>query len=123
MVELEGLKKTTATKYDFIYQVVKHIPRGCVATYGQIALLAGIRGQARLVGYVLASLPETEDVPWHRVINSRGAISKRLEPHEEKLQRILLESEGVIFNTNNRVSLSRFLWHPGYKFVSSSRAE
>ena len=121
MVELEGLKKTTATKYDFIYQVVKHIPRGCVATYGQIALLAGIRGQARLVGYVLASLPETEDVPWHRVINSRGAISKRLEPHEEKLQRKLLESEGGIFNTHKHGSHSRLLWSPWYNFHSVIR--
>jgi methylated-DNA-protein-cysteine methyltransferase-like protein len=100
------------SNYDRIYHVVKRIPPGYVATYGQVASLAGLYGQARLVGYAMAALPEGSDVPWHRVINARGRISRRSEPHAEKLQRLLLESEGVCFDETGRALLTRHLWNP-----------
>jgi methylated-DNA-protein-cysteine methyltransferase-like protein len=98
--------------YQRIYQVVERIPRGRVATYGQIAKLAGIPGHARQVGYALSSLSDGERVAWHRVINSRGEISARSEPNCERHQRALLEHEGIVFDEHSRVSLRRFLWQP-----------
>jgi len=102
-----------SAKYSFIYLVIRRIPRGRVSTYGQISSLAGIAGQPRMVGYALTRLPDNLDVPWHRVLNFRGEISKRSDSHSEKLQRVILESEGVVFDTNGRVALERYLWKPG----------
>jgi methylated-DNA-protein-cysteine methyltransferase-like protein len=90
--------------------VVALIPRGRVTTYGQIAALAGMPGQARQVGYALAALEGDIDVPWHRVINARGEISKRSSVEAEQRQRSLLEGEGVRFDSNGRVALPRFGW-------------
>ena len=92
--------------------VVRRIPRGRVATYGQVAELAGLRGHARQVGYALHVLTEERQVPWHRVINSRGQVSMRADPGSDHLQRILLESEGVRFDSRGRVPLDEFLWRP-----------
>jgi methylated-DNA-protein-cysteine methyltransferase-like protein len=83
-----------------------------VATYGQIASLAGLPGHARLVGYALHSLPDGSDVPWQRVINAKGEISLRSEGRWDVFQRGLLESEGVVFDSKGRVPLSRFRWRP-----------
>ena len=99
------------SSYARIYAVVRRIPRGRVATYGQIAELAGIPRQARQVGYALAALRDAR-VPWHRVLNARGEISTRSEPGPEALQRVLLEREGVGFDANDRVALARHLWQP-----------
>jgi len=107
------MKQKPRTNYDRIYDVVERIPKGRVATYGQVASLAGVYGQARLVGYALAALPEERDAPWHRVINSRGQVSGRAEPGSEHLQRLLLESEGIMFDDNGRISLDEHLWSPG----------
>jgi len=96
--------------YDWIYDVVRRIPRGRVATYGQIADLAGISGQPRRVGYALSALPEDSAVPWHRVVNSKGAISTRSNRSVERLQRRLLEREGVVFGRDAKVSLERYQW-------------
>ena len=93
-----------------IYSVVALIPRGRVTTYGRIAALAGMPGQARQVGYALAALEGDMDVPWHRVINARGEISKRSSVEAEQRQRSLLEGEGIGFDSAGRVSLSRFGW-------------
>jgi methylated-DNA-protein-cysteine methyltransferase-like protein len=93
-----------------IYSVVALIPRGRVTTYGRIAALAGMPGQARQVGYALAALEGDIDVPWHRVINARGEISKRSSVEAERRQRSLLEDEGIGFDTDGRVPLSRFGW-------------
>jgi len=93
-----------------IYAIVRQIPSGCVATYGQVARLAGLGRHARLTGYALNALPTDHDVPWHRVINARGEISKRAEPEYEQLQRALLEQEGIVFDANNRISLARYQW-------------
>ncbi len=100
------------SNYDRIYRVVERIPKGRVATYGQVASLAGLYGQARLVGYALAATPDDLDLPWHRVINSRGQVSRRADPGSDQLQRILLESEGVTFDSRGRVPLDEFLWSP-----------
>jgi methylated-DNA-protein-cysteine methyltransferase-like protein len=81
-----------------------------VATYGEIARLAGIEGQARLVGYALHALPPQNAVPWHRVINARGGISLPGDSHAYLLQRTLLEQEGVEFDAQGAVDLSRFGW-------------
>ncbi|HZT81153.1 MAG TPA: MGMT family protein [Gemmataceae bacterium] len=98
--------------YARIYAVVRRIPRGRVATYGQVADLAGLPGHARQVGYALHALLEHSRVPWHRVINSQGRVSLRSQSGSHQLQRFLLEAEGVRFNTEGRVSLSQFRWRP-----------
>lgn len=91
---------------------MKRIPRGRVATYGQIADLAGLAGNARQVGYALHALPQGTAVPWQRVINARGQISRRADPEEARVQRVLLEDEGVRFDSAGRVPLARYLWKP-----------
>lgn len=95
-----------------ILAVVRRIPEGRVATYGQVAALAGYSGHARQVGYALHDLPEGSDVPWQRVINARGEVSPRAAPGREGYQRHLLEEEGVLFDTRGRVDLELFRWEP-----------
>lgn len=99
--------------YQRIYRAVARIPRGRVATYGQIAEVAGIPRGARQVGYALAALRQDKGVPWHRVINARGEISARAEPEFEGLQRAMLQSEGIRFDPQGRLSLERYRWRPG----------
>lgn len=105
------MKQSTGT-YARIYSVVRRIPTGRVATYGQVAGLAGLGGHARQVGYAVSALPDESNVPWHRVINARGAISARGEPGGDLAQRSLLEAEGVQFNADGRISLDRYRWRP-----------
>lgn len=100
------------SRYGRFYDVVRSIPEGRVATYGQVAMIAGKPGRARLVGHALGALEEESDVPWHRVINARGEISRRGLGGSEQFQRVLLQSEGVVFNGVGRVDLERFLWEP-----------
>jgi methylated-DNA-protein-cysteine methyltransferase related protein len=96
-----------------IHAAVRRIPRGRVATYGQVAALAGLPRQARLVGYALAALPASSTVPWHRVVNARGAISLRADgPGAGVVQRLRLEREGVPFDAGGRLSLERHQWRP-----------
>jgi methylated-DNA-protein-cysteine methyltransferase-like protein len=99
-------------RYARIYGVVRRIPRGRVATYGQIAQLAGLPGHARQVGYALHAMATDRAVPWHRVINARGEVSVRSEPGSDHLQRALLEDEGIVFDRAGRVALARFQWRP-----------
>jgi methylated-DNA-protein-cysteine methyltransferase-like protein len=105
--------KPGAGSYERIYAVVRRIPPGRVATYGQVAALAGLAGRARQVGYALHALPEGHAVPWHRVINARGEVSPRAEPGWEGYQRHLLEEEDVDFDLAGRTDLERFGWQPG----------
>ena len=98
--------------YQRIYAVVKRIPQGRVATYGQIAALAGSPKNARQVGYALHALPDDHDIPWHRVINSQGAVSLRKHPGYDQLQHDLLEREGVEFTSAGKVDLRRYQWEP-----------
>ncbi|HSM59314.1 MAG TPA: MGMT family protein [Longimicrobiales bacterium] len=99
--------------YRRIYDVVRSIPSGRVATYGQVARVAGLPGRARQVGYALAALDDRTDVPWHRVVNARGAISRRSGgPAFERIQAVLLESEGVAC-PGGHIDLTRHAWEPG----------
>lgn len=97
-------------RYAAIYRVVRAVPRGRVATYGQIALLAGMPGCARQVGYALHALPPGSTVPWQRVLNARGELSLGDESGDR--QRQLLTNEGVEFDARGRVALRRFQWRP-----------
>lgn len=101
-----------STTHARIYAVVRRIPRGRVATYGQVAALAGLGNHARVVGYALAALPEQSRVPWQRVVNAKGEISPRAEPGWVAFQRGLLEVEGVVFDAAGRLSLARYRWSP-----------
>ncbi|HNY64841.1 MAG TPA: MGMT family protein [Deltaproteobacteria bacterium] len=95
--------------YKNIFDAVRAIPRGRVATYGQIAVMAGIPGHARQVGYALHTLIEGTDVPWHRIINARGRIS--LHPQfGGLLQRKLLEAEGIEFGPDDAIPLEIYQW-------------
>ena len=82
------------SSYQRIYAAVRRIPPGRVATYGQIAALAGLPGHARQVGYALHALKSGSGVPWHRVINAQGMISLRTEFGGHQIQREMLEEEG-----------------------------
>ena len=94
-----------------ICAVVRRIPQGWVATYGQVAAMAGLPRRARLVGYVLQHLDTTTDIPWHRVVNAKGEVSYTLSRHgSDTLQQRLLEEEGVEFDDSNRFNLQRFRW-------------
>ena len=104
-----------AASYDRIYAVVRRIPRGRTATYGQVAALAGRPGHARQVGYALHALRDGTGVPWHRVINARGEVSRRARPGAELSQRMLLEQEGIRFDARGRVALSKVQWRPKAK--------
>jgi methylated-DNA-protein-cysteine methyltransferase-like protein len=96
-----------------ILAVVGRIPRGRVATYGQIAARAGLAGQARLVGYALHALPEGTPLPWHRVLGAGGRLSlMRSDPASALTQRLRLEREGVRFDARGRVDLTVFGWRP-----------
>jgi methylated-DNA-protein-cysteine methyltransferase related protein len=101
--------------YQEIYEVVRRIPPGRVATYGQVATLAGLPGHARQVGYALHALPEHSAIPWHRVVNARGGISPRAVPGAELVQRQLLLREGVRLNSRGHVSLAQVRWIPSSK--------
>lgn len=100
--------------YHLIYQTVRQIPPGKVATYGQIADLAGLHGQARLVGYALFRVDaDLDDIPWHRVINAKGEISySSLRKGGDYLQKYLLETEGIKFNLQGKINLARYQWQP-----------
>lgn len=99
--------------YDRIYAVVRQIPQGQVATYGQVAELAGLIGKPRLVGYALYRVAAADDVPWHRVINARGEVSHtRSRNGSDDLQKVLLEDEGVVFTPKGKVDLVRYRWQP-----------
>jgi methylated-DNA-protein-cysteine methyltransferase-like protein len=102
--------KATSTTYSTIYAVVRRIPRGRVASYGQVARVAGLRNAARQVGYALHALPRGSTVPWQRVLNAQGAIS--LRDHHALTQRMLLTREGVRFDGRGRVDLACFGWKP-----------
>ena len=102
------------SSYDRIYAIVRQIPYGQVATYGQVAELADLPRRARLVGYALFRVsPLHEDVPWHRVINARGEISESpFRNGDDYLQRSLLEAEGVQFSSDGKINLNKYRWRP-----------
>ena len=99
------------TTYATIYDIVKQIPKGTVATYGQVAELANLPGRARQVGYALYALKSPSGVPWHRVVNAKGQISRRAVFGSEIRQQQILESEGIVFDTRGRIPLKQFAWN------------
>ncbi|MBN1371310.1 MAG: MGMT family protein [Anaerolineaceae bacterium] len=101
--------ETETPLYLRIYAIVRQIPPGKVATYGQIGAIAGC--SARLVGYAMAALRSGSypDVPWQRVINRQGKISI-LDPFGKYTQRQALEEEGVLFNKDDRIDFNVFGW-------------
>jgi methylated-DNA-protein-cysteine methyltransferase-like protein len=99
--------------YERIYSMVRLIPRGKVATYGQLAAMVG-RCTPRQVGYAMAAVPCGSGVPWHRVINGRGMVSERGGGDGASVQRRMLEAEGMEFDERGRVDLSVVGWRgPG----------
>jgi methylated-DNA-protein-cysteine methyltransferase related protein len=108
---------TAALNHQDVYALVKKIPKGKVATYGQLAKLLGLPRHARHVGNALANMPTTTPatikIPWQRVVNAEGRISVRLKNWQsgsDDLQRILLEAEGVAFDSTGKIDLKRFGW-------------
>jgi methylated-DNA-protein-cysteine methyltransferase-like protein len=100
------------SRWERVYAVVRRIPRGRVATYGDVAALAGLPGRAREVGWALHALDDESRVPWQRVVNARGEVSARGEPAAARVQRALLEREGVRFGANGRIDLAKRRWPP-----------
>ncbi len=94
-----------------VWQVVALIPPGKVATYGDVARLAGLPGAARRVGRALRGLPEDTRIPWHRVLNASGRISLPPGSVSHRRQRQRLEAEGIQFH-NGRLSLGSYRWEP-----------
>ena len=110
------MKDTARTSYARIYAVIARVPRGRVATYGKIAGEAGLPGHARMVGYALSALPEGSRVPWHRIVTAAGRISLRSSGADgrpmDRIQRFLLEKEGVRFRDSGAILLRKFRWRP-----------
>ena len=94
--------------YQHFYDLVNQIPKGEVATYGDIAKMADCRS-ARAVGFALNQLPEGSKIPWQRVINSQGKVSPRRNCEGHLVQQLILEEEGVVFE-NGKVNLKTFRW-------------
>ena len=96
------------TTFERIYEVVKTIPRGKVATYGQVAMLAGNPRWSRVVGYALHVNPQPGVIPCHRVVNRFGETSKAFAFGGDDMQRKLLEEEGIVFGKDGKVDLSKY---------------
>lgn len=94
--------------FEKIYEVVSNIPKGKVATYGQVAFLAGNPRWARVVGYALHVNPDTSTIPCHRVVNREGKVAPGFAFGGEGVQRQLLEAEGIVFETDGSVDLSTY---------------
>lgn len=102
-------KQPGGTLFNRIYELVRAIPRGRVATYGQIARHIG-RCSPKMIGFAMAAVSHDSDVPWHRVINFKGQISRRGRGDTEIIQRVLLEAEGIVFDDADAIDLIRFQW-------------
>jgi methylated-DNA-protein-cysteine methyltransferase related protein len=100
------------TPFEEIYSIVVRIPRGSVATYGQISRMLDGRFSALFVGWALHAIPEGRgDIPWHRVVNSKGGISTRqVLGYAPDLQKLLLLEEGIEFDADDRCDLSVCQW-------------
>lgn len=124
---LADLKTTIADK-DFaeeVYRLTKSIPRGRVATYGQIATYIHSPRWARAVGTALRNLPRSrsKDVPWHRVINAQGRISARGDAERPTVQERLLKKEGVVFDKSGRTNMVIFGWEGPVKKRPGSKTK
>ena len=104
-----------------VWAFVRETPRGRVVTYGQVALELGAPAAARAVGYALRALPPDTEVPWWRVLNTKGGISLRGRGAGADLQRARLEAEGVAFSEDGRVDLRAFRWWPDEESAALAR--
>lgn len=98
------------TVFESIYEIVRKIPRGKVATYGQIALYVGNPRWSQVVGFALHSNPDPATIPCHRVVNRFGGLAEAFKFGGENKQRELLEAEGVIFLPDGNVDMAQCLW-------------
>lgn len=106
--------------YPKIYEVVKLIPYGQVATYGQVADLAGLVGKPRVVGYALFRVTTSSDIPWHRVVNAKGEVSRSsLRDGNDDLQQLLLKEEGIIFK-KGKLDLKQYRWKPDFTLIDQA---
>lgn len=113
-----------SNSYNLIYAVVRQIPYGQIATYGQVAELAGLIGKPRVVGYALYRVTEADEIPWHRVINAKGEVSH--SPHRngtDDLQQSLLEAEGIQFDSKGRIDLSKYRWVANTELLEAAIAQ
>ena len=94
--------------FEKIYRVVKQIPYGKVATYGQVAMMAGNPRWARVVGYALHNNPDPQNIPCYRVVNREGRVAPAFAFGGEDVQRKLLEKEGIIFENDGHIDLEKF---------------
>jgi len=95
-----------------VWKLVRKIPKGRVASYGQLAAMLGHPRRARQVGFALHRTPEELVLPWHRVINARGKISFSEHSEEYLLQKAMLQAEEIVFEKDDRIDLDRFGWRP-----------
>ena len=117
-------RQEPATRYARIYELVRAVQAGQVATYGQITFIAEL-STARTVGYALATLPSAASndppIPWHRIINSQGRISKRRDGNADSRQRTLLTAEGVLFRRNGAVEFKTAGWEgPSWEWLEAN---
>lgn len=103
--------KENLNTFERIYEVVRKIPRGTVATYGQVALLAGNPHWARVVGYALHANPDPDSIPCYRVVNRLGAVSRAFAFGGENMQILMLQNDGIEV-TDGRVDLKKYQWRP-----------
>ena len=96
--------------FERVYRVVRMIPRGQVATYGQVAKVVSHRGAARTVGWALHAMSEDSETPWHRVVSAQGTVTAFLDERGVNVQRLFLEEEGVTFSAQGRVDLGKHQW-------------
>ena len=118
---LAGVQRTQAARFDRtrrrsffegVYALVRRVPRGKVATYGQIARLLGAPRSARVVGWAMHGNPHGARVPWQRVVQRGGGLSPTVCPGDPGRQRRLLEREGVTFLLDGRIDMERHQWTP-----------
>lgn len=103
---LENPKSKIENQFERVYTLVREIPRGKVASYGQIARWLGWPRGARTVGWALRAL-HTDEVPWHRVVNAQGRVSLK---GDDGRQRALLEAEGIVFDAAGRIDMKVYNW-------------
>ncbi|MGC1309476.1 MAG: MGMT family protein [Phormidesmis sp.] len=118
------LAAKSASCYPKIYDVVRLIPYGKVATYGQVADLAGLMGKPRVVGYALFRVVAGDhNIPWHRVINAQGRVSRSsLRDGNDDLQQMLLEAEGIAFK-EGKLNLNQYRWQPDFTLIDQTTGE
>ena len=99
-----------------VYNIVSKIPKGKIATYGQIAFMLGEPRSARVVGWALRKVPDNMNIPCHRVVNKSGELSPDYVFGSSDIQRYLLKSEGIVFKKDGRINIEKYLWDGKWTF-------